>query len=115
MTAHSPRKAERPMVESRKPGVAILGVAIDNLTMHQVLDAVESQIAEGGFHQIATANVDFIVNSVGDEELCEVLNRCDIVLPDGMPLVWASRLLGVRLAERVAGADLVPRLTKLSA
>jgi N-acetylglucosaminyldiphosphoundecaprenol N-acetyl-beta-D-mannosaminyltransferase len=104
------------MVESRKPrGVAILGVAIDNLTMHQLLDAVESQIAEGGFHQIATANVDFIVNSVRDEELREVLSRCDIVLPDGMPLVWASRLLGVRLGERVAGADLVPRLTKLSA
>ena len=103
------------MLESREPRVAILGVAIDNLTMDQVLDALESQIAEGGFHQIATANVDFVMNSVGDEELREVLNRCDIVLADGMPLVWASRLLGVKLKERVTGADLVPRLTKLSA
>jgi len=103
------------MAESRKRRVAILGVAIDNLTMHQVLDAVESQIAKGGFHQIATANADFIANSVRDEELREVLSGCDIVLPDGMPLVWASRFLGARLGERVAGADLVPRLTKLSA
>ena len=55
------------MLESRESSVAILGVAIDNLTMDQVLDALEAQIAEGGFHQIATANVDFVMISVRDE------------------------------------------------
>ena len=103
------------MAELRETSVAILGVAIDNLTMQEVLDAVEAEIAEGGFHQIATANVDFLINSVHDEELRETLVRCDIVLADGMPLVWASRLLGTRLKERVTGADLVPQLAKLSA
>jgi N-acetylglucosaminyldiphosphoundecaprenol N-acetyl-beta-D-mannosaminyltransferase len=103
------------MLEPREPRVAILGVAIDNLTMDQVVNALEAQIAKGGFHQIATANVDFVMRSVRDEELRETLNRCDIVLPDGMPLVWASRLMGVRLKERVAGVDLIPRLTELSA
>ena len=38
-----------------------------------------------------------------------------LVLPDGMPLVWASRLLGCPLAERVTGVDIVPRLAELSA
>jgi len=103
------------MLELRESRVAILGVAIDNLTMDQVLDAVEAQIAEGGFHQIATANVDFLMKSVRDEELRETLGRCDIVMADGMPLVWASRLLGTNLKERVAGADLVPQLARLSA
>jgi N-acetylglucosaminyldiphosphoundecaprenol N-acetyl-beta-D-mannosaminyltransferase len=103
------------MLELREPRVAILGVAIDNLTMDQVLDAVEAQIADGGFHQIATANVDFLMKSVQDEELRETLGRCDIVMADGMPLVWASRLLGAKLKERVAGADLVPKLARLSA
>jgi N-acetylglucosaminyldiphosphoundecaprenol N-acetyl-beta-D-mannosaminyltransferase len=103
------------MIEQRETSVAILGVAIDNLTMQEVLHTVELQIAEGGFHQIATANVDFLINSVRDEELRETLVRCDIVLADGMPLVWASRLLGARLKERVAGADLVPQLAKLAA
>jgi len=100
---------------SKKPRVAILGVAIDNLTMDEVLDTVEAQIAEGGFHQIATANVDFLMRSVHDEELQETLCRCDLVLADGMPLVWASRLLGTGLKERVTGVDLVPRLAALSA
>lgn len=95
--------------------VAILGVAIDNLTMGEVLDAVEGKIAEGGFHQIATANVDFLINSAHDEELHEILCRCDLVLADGMPLVWASSLMGTSLKERVTGADLVPQLAKLSA
>ena len=103
------------MIELRKTSVAILGVAIDNLMMKEVLDAVEAQIAEGGFHQVATANVDFLINSVSDEELRETLVRCDIVLADGMPLVWASYLMGSRLKERVAGADLVPQLASLSA
>jgi N-acetylglucosaminyldiphosphoundecaprenol N-acetyl-beta-D-mannosaminyltransferase len=103
------------MTETRDTSVALLGVAINNLTMQEVLDAVEAQIADGGFHQIATANVDFLVKSVRDEELRETLVRCDIVLADGMPLVWASHLLGARLKARVAGADLVPQLARLSA
>src|ERR1700755_2646560 len=103
------------MIELRRTSVAILGVAIDNLTMQEVLDAVEAEIAEGGFHQIATANVDFLINSVRDEELRETLVRCDIVLADGRPVVWASHLLGAAIKERLTGVDLVPQLARLSA
>src|SRR5271156_529538 len=94
--------------------VAILGVPIDNVTMQQVLGAIEASIDEGGFHQIATANVDFLINSIHDLELKEILSACFLVLPDGMPLVWASRLMGASLQERVSGADLVPRLIELA-
>jgi len=55
------------------------------------------------------------MKSIRDEELYETLASCDLVLADGAPLVWASRLLGAGLKERVAGADLVPRLAELSA
>jgi len=103
------------MKKSKDPRVAILGVAVDNLTMEEVLDAVDADIAKGGFHQIATANVDFLMKSIHDEELYETLANCDLVLADGMPLVWASRLLGTGLKERVAGSDLVPQLARLSA
>jgi len=95
--------------------VAILGVPIDNVTMQQVLGAIECSIDEGGFHQIATANVDFLINSIHDLELKEILSACFLVLPDGMPLVWASRLMGASLQERVSGADLVPRVIEMAA
>ena len=95
--------------------VAILGVPVNNVNMDQALSAIESCIAEGGFHQIATANVDFLVNAVHDSEMKDILSDCFMVLADGMPLVWASRIMGAPLQERVCGADLVPRLVELSA
>lgn len=103
------------MIDRKETSVALLGIAISSLTMREILEVVKAEIAEGGFHQIATANVDFLINSIHDEELREILVRCNVVLADGMPLVWASRLLGTGLKERIAGADLVPELAKLSA
>ena len=101
--------------QSRKSKVAILGVPVDNLSMDEVIQVLEGHIAEGGFHQVATANVDFLIKAIHDDELRETLCRCDLVVADGMPLVWASRVMGTPLIERVAGADLVPRLAALSA
>ncbi len=95
--------------------IAVLGVPVDNVTMEDVLGRVQDWIQEGGFHQIATANTDFLINSLKDEELGEILRRCHLVMADGMPLVWTSRLLGNPLKGRVTGSDLVPRLIELSA
>ncbi len=95
--------------------VAILGVPIDNVTMDEALLAIKAGIGEGGFHQIATANADFLINSIHDRELKNILSACDLVLPDGMPLVWASRFMGASLQERVSGSDLVPRIMELAA
>jgi N-acetylglucosaminyldiphosphoundecaprenol N-acetyl-beta-D-mannosaminyltransferase len=94
--------------------VAILGVPVDNVTMQQALSEIEAMIREGAFHQIATANLDFLINSIHDEELKEILSDCRLVLPDGMPLVWASRIMGASLQERVTGSELVPKLVELS-
>lgn len=95
--------------------VSVLGVPIDNVSMDDVLEKIQEWILEGGFHQIATANTDFLINSILDDELEEVLSRCDLVLADGMPLVWTSILKGKRLKERVTGSDMVPKLAGLSA
>jgi N-acetylglucosaminyldiphosphoundecaprenol N-acetyl-beta-D-mannosaminyltransferase len=95
-------------------GLTILGVPIDDVSMDETLLKIDEFIREGSFHQIATANVDYLVNAVKDRNYREVLSRCDLVVADGMPVVLASRLLGWPLRERVTGADLVPRLARLS-
>ena len=46
--------------------VAVLGVPFDNVTMHEAMDLIEEKIEEQGFHQVATANVDFIVYAIHD-------------------------------------------------
>src|SRR5450432_1697250 len=93
-------------------GLTILGVPIDNVTMEETLGKIDEFIAEGSFHQLATANVDFLVNAVNDPQYREILCRCDLVVADGMPVVLASRMLGTPLKERVTGSDLVPLLAK---
>jgi len=95
--------------------IGILGIPIDNLDTEATLDRLDQFIQERRFHQVATANVDFLINAMHDRELRQILRDADLVTPDGMPVVWASRLLGSPLPERVTGADLVPRLAALAA
>ena len=88
--------------------VCILSTPVDVLDTPAVLDRLEQFIQEKRFHQVATANVDFVINAMSDAELRHILRDCDLVTPDGMPLVWASKKLGQPLPERVTGADIVP-------
>jgi N-acetylglucosaminyldiphosphoundecaprenol N-acetyl-beta-D-mannosaminyltransferase len=95
--------------------VAVMGLPLANVTASEAVDRIEDLILSGGAHQVATANLDFWLNSLHDVHLHRIIAGCSLVLPDGMPLVWASRLLGNPLKERVSGVDLVPMLADLSA
>ncbi|MBK5222588.1 MAG: WecB/TagA/CpsF family glycosyltransferase [Acidimicrobiia bacterium] len=97
----------------------LLGIPIDILTMAEALDRAADLIvrarATGRTHQLVTVNVDFVVNALTDAQLRSILRRSDLAIADGMPLVWASRLFGPPLPERVAGVDLVSLLAERSA
>src|SRR5947207_14844112 len=95
--------------------IAILGVPFDNVTTAQAVALVEGMVASREPRYIVTANVDFLVQARRDVELRRILFEAHLVLCDGTPLVWISRLLGNALPERVAGADLVPALIEVAA
>jgi N-acetylglucosaminyldiphosphoundecaprenol N-acetyl-beta-D-mannosaminyltransferase len=95
--------------------VAVLGIPFHNVTLDETVALIEAHIREGGFHQVATANVDFLRNALQDENLRNILCSCEMIVPDGMPVVWMSQLIGTPLKERVAGIDLVERLAEVSA
>ncbi len=97
------------------PPVVMLGVPFDNVTTAQTVNVVEKMVASRQPHHLVTANVDFLTQALHDIELHRILTDAHLVLCDGMPLVWASRLLGNPLPERVAGSDLVPLLLKVAA
>jgi len=103
------------MLNSTCSTVAILGVPFHNLDMDEAIAAIEDQIREGGFHQIATANVDFLKNAMESQRVRDILCSCEMVVPDGMPVVWMSHLMGTPLKERIGGIDLVERLADVSA
>src|SRR5215212_744853 len=95
--------------------VAILGVPFDSVTTSETIEIIARMIESGEPHYIATANVDFLVQAAKDVELRRILFDAHLVLCDGTPLLWASRLLGNELPERVAGSDVVPLLLKEAA
>ncbi|MGB5060032.1 MAG: WecB/TagA/CpsF family glycosyltransferase, partial [Candidatus Promineifilaceae bacterium] len=99
--------------------IVILGVPIDDLNMAETLDRLDEFVVTGREtgkgHQVATVNADFVVKSMTDPELRYLLQEADLSTADGMPLVWGSRLLGVNLEGRVAGADMIPALAQRAA
>lgn len=122
-TRPSPDLSSLESLPSLRPPIRrlliILGVPIDDLTMAEALDRLESFIhtgrQTGKCHQVATINADFVVKALADPELRHLLQEADMATADGMPLVWGARQLGVPLRERVAGADLVPALAARAA
>src|SRR4051812_29169641 len=92
--------------------IAILGVPFDSVTTAETIEIIARMIESRTPHYIATANVDFLVHAAHDVELRRILFDAHLVLCDGTPLVWASRMLGNSLPERVAGSDLAPLLLK---
>jgi len=95
--------------------VALFGLPIANVSMDEAVAHIEHAIEARRFEQIATANLDFARNARVDPTLHRVICDCTMVLPDGAPMLWAARLFGRPLKQRVTGVDLVPRLAKLSA
>ncbi|MEZ5935266.1 MAG: WecB/TagA/CpsF family glycosyltransferase [Alphaproteobacteria bacterium] len=76
--------------------------------VRQVLSWIDGPFA--GCRYVVTPNADHTIMLQEHEGLREAYRDADMVLADGFPVIWASRLLGRRLPERVAGSDLVPAL-----
>jgi N-acetylglucosaminyldiphosphoundecaprenol N-acetyl-beta-D-mannosaminyltransferase len=102
------------MVEERER-VDLLGCEIDPLTMDETVARCDELIREGGFAQHMAINAAKLVSLQDDERLREIVNRCELINADGQSVVWASKLLGSPLPERVAGIDLMHRLFGLAA
>jgi len=98
-----------------RPRIQMMGCTVDNLSMEETLQTIEGFIASGRPHQHVVVNVDKLVKAQKDPELRQIINDCALINADGMPVVWASRLLGKPLKERVAGVDLFEALMRRAA
>jgi len=92
-----------------------MGCEVDNLDMEETLQRIEAFIHDGSPHQHVVINADKVVKAHRDPELRSIINECALINADGMPVVWASRLLGKPLKERVAGVDLFDALMRRAA
>ncbi|MFF8267751.1 WecB/TagA/CpsF family glycosyltransferase [Streptomyces sp. NPDC016562] len=93
---------------TRRP--CLFGVSLDALTMDETVQRCLDAVRRGEQIEIGMVNAAKLVNMRRDPRLAEAVAGCDLVLADGQAVVWAGRILGVRLPERVAGIDLFMRL-----
>jgi len=88
---------------------------IDCLTLQQAVDRVIALAAGSDCHTVVTPNSDHIIQLEEDRLLQVVYRDASLVVADGMPIIWASYLLGRSLPERVTGADLLPLICERAA
>lgn len=98
------KRAEGPRV------LEILGIRISDLTAEEIASHLQGYVHEGTTHMIFTPNVDDIVKAQRDDKFRALLNSAAINLPDGMGVVYASRLLGKGFREMIGGRRLVPKI-----
>ena len=90
--------------------IELLNVPFDVLGFTEALDLFVELAQVDGPAYVVTANVDHVVRLNRDPDVRHLYTEADVVVADGKPLIWASRLLGTPLPERVAGSDLFPAL-----
>jgi N-acetylglucosaminyldiphosphoundecaprenol N-acetyl-beta-D-mannosaminyltransferase len=95
--------------------VSLMGMEIDRITEQQVVTAIGQSLDAGRGGWVITPNLEHLRRFSKESGLRDYFRTADLVLADGMPLVWASRLAGTPLPARVAGSDLIWSLSSEAA
>jgi N-acetylglucosaminyldiphosphoundecaprenol N-acetyl-beta-D-mannosaminyltransferase len=97
------------------PRVPLAGLCFDPLSEAAVVEAVVDGALAGRGGWVCPVNLDVLRQCDASEEVRGLVSKADLVVPDGMPLIWASRLAGTPLPERVAGSSLIHSVTAYAA
>jgi N-acetylglucosaminyldiphosphoundecaprenol N-acetyl-beta-D-mannosaminyltransferase len=95
--------------------IRVGGLDFDLLTETQVIAQVVDAISRGSGGTIVTPNIDICRRTDRDPSTRVLVDSASIVVPDGIPLLWAAKLAGLPLVQRIAGADLIFSLSEAAA
>jgi N-acetylglucosaminyldiphosphoundecaprenol N-acetyl-beta-D-mannosaminyltransferase len=98
------RAHELPSLESRH----IVGMRVDATSYEDATDRVVRWARNNETRYVCVASVNNVMHSRDDASYAAMMNGADLVTPDGMPLVWGLKALGVRHATRTYGPTLTP-------
>ena len=97
------------------PSREILGMRVDATSYDDAVARITDWADRGESRYVCIATVNNVISARDDASYMRVMNDADLVTPDGMPLVWGLRRLGVPVATRVYGPDLTPLLCEAAA
>lgn len=89
-----------------------LNTYVNNLSMKDCLEAIDSLVSQDKKSYIVAVNVDVIVKIEDDPYLKKIIDNAELVLVDGKPLQWIAKYQGNPIKEKISGSDLVPLLLK---
>ena len=90
--------------------IDVLGVGFDSITMEQALAEARRLISAPGAHYVVTPNPEIVELCRENDQLLKTVNGADMVLPDGVGIIYGAKLLGTPLRQRLPGADFAGRL-----
>jgi N-acetylglucosaminyldiphosphoundecaprenol N-acetyl-beta-D-mannosaminyltransferase len=95
--------------------IEILGIRINNMSLEEAVNHIEKLSKDMIFSYTVTPNVDHIIKLQSDVSFLRIYQQANLVVADGVPLLWAARFLGTPLQGRVNGTDLFERLAARAA
>lgn len=97
------------------PAVTLGGVRLDAITQDRCIAEIFEALEQSRGGWVITPNLDHLRRARVDPDYASLLAEADLVVADGMPLIWASRVQGTPLPERVAGSSLIDPLSSAAA
>ncbi|WP_312353345.1 WecB/TagA/CpsF family glycosyltransferase [Aminipila sp.] len=98
------------MEDSRR--IRILDVPVDMVNNQQAMEIFKELMKKPGCDLIVTPNSEIIMNATKDQELKMLIEEAGLIIPDGIGLVYASKIIGQPLNERVTGVDFLNSILK---
>ena len=92
--------------------VNVLGVGIDNLTLSEAVDKALSLISEHRCAYMVTPNPEIVMAAWDDPKVSKAIENADLVIPDGVGVMQAARILGTPLREHMPGIDAATEIIK---
>lgn len=82
-----------------------MGVGFDAVTLTQAVDLAMKQIHDGKKGYVVTPNPEIVYQAMYDHDFQDLVNQASLVLPDGIGIIYASKILGLKLPARLPGID----------
>ena len=95
--------------------IPVKNVGFDRVTMAEAVERGKRLLSQQGGHYVVTPNPEIVWLAQERSDFMEALNRADLVVPDGIGVVYAAKILGTPLKERVPGFELATHLIAYAA
>jgi N-acetylglucosaminyldiphosphoundecaprenol N-acetyl-beta-D-mannosaminyltransferase len=108
------KKEGGPGIKQQIPVTSILGIPVHDVSAEHMRQIFIEMALNGKSHQIVPLNTECLMSARQHEEFHRAIDNAALVIPDGIGVVWASRILGQSLTERVTGVDMVWMLARIA-